>query len=138
MTIKNKNGFKIPEGYFDTLSNKVQDKILSEQNTSHSIFYRPSYWVAASIIAIVISGVGYFHFFENSKSNYKNNNIVLSDLEYYDFNMDDLYYAYNENSITDESIEELDAKSLEEYIVDEVNINDILIFEEQDYNNNQQ
>ncbi|MBD3723999.1 MAG: hypothetical protein IE891_04285 [Flavobacteriaceae bacterium] len=57
--IKIKNGFKIPDGYFENFENKIMNQIENEEPKVISIFRRKYFYVAsiAAIILLVIGGL---------------------------------------------------------------------------------
>ncbi len=53
--MKNDLPFKVPEDYFENLSDRVQEKIKIEENPNQRILQvlKPYLWMAASVVAIV-------------------------------------------------------------------------------------
>jgi flagellar basal body-associated protein FliL len=78
---KNKETFKIPEGYFENLQNKIASKTYNNNATIATKSKKHVNWItlgyAASIAAIAICGIFAFN---KSESNY---NVTASE-EYYD------------------------------------------------------
>lgn len=56
--ISHRNPFKVPDGYFDTLTDRVMASIENEAPTQHSkgliVHLRPVIWIAASILLVAI------------------------------------------------------------------------------------
>ena len=130
--LKNKNGFRVPEGYFEKSKIEIQELIKQDKSipvnkrNSFSLFYA----VAASIVLLMVSVFVFLP--SNETLNSKHTvNIELSDIDYYDINMNDLYYAYNDENIAvePESIEPKDIETIN-YIADELSIEDIILLSE--------
>lgn len=53
--MKNDQPFKVPEDYFENLSDRVQERITTEENPNKRLLQvlKPYLWMAASIISIV-------------------------------------------------------------------------------------
>lgn len=53
--MKNDQPFKVPEDYFENLSDRVQERITTEENPNKKLIQvlKPYFWMAASIIGIV-------------------------------------------------------------------------------------
>ncbi|BAX79516.1 hypothetical protein ALGA_1130 [Labilibaculum antarcticum] len=53
--MKNDQPFKVPEDYFENLSDRVQERITTEENPNKRLLQvlKPYFWMAASIIGIV-------------------------------------------------------------------------------------
>lgn len=54
--MKKDQAFKVPEDYFENLSDRIQDKIELEENPKKRVLQvlKPYIWMAASIIGIVL------------------------------------------------------------------------------------
>ena len=129
--IKHKGGFKVPEGYFEEFRNKIpeiikEDKVfVPKRNNSIKLFY----YAAASIILLMLST---FVFYPSS-NNTKHIEIQLSDIEYYDINMNDIYYAYNDENL-DFTENELNLEDTEtvNFLADELSIEDLILLNEEE------
>jgi hypothetical protein len=53
--MKNDQPFKVPEDYFENLSDRVQERITTEENPNKRLLQvlKPYFWMAASVIGIV-------------------------------------------------------------------------------------
>jgi len=129
---KNKGGFKVPEGYFEQFENKIPE-LIKEQSKNNpkktkTIAY---FYIAAASISLLILSTFVFLPTEQSNTNKGSINIELSDIDYYDINMDDIYYAYNDENIEFET-EELNSEDYEtiNYIADELSFEDLVLLSE--------
>lgn len=54
--MKNDQPFKVPEDYFENLSDRVQEKIITEENPNKRLLQvlKPYFWMAASVIGIIL------------------------------------------------------------------------------------
>lgn len=54
--MKNDQPFKVPEDYFENLSDRVQERIAMEENPNKKLLQilKPYFWMAASVIGIVL------------------------------------------------------------------------------------
>ena len=88
---------------------------------------------SVSIVLLFLLMVSVFVFLPSNKTiaNKQAVNIELSDIDYYDINMNDLYYAYNDENIEFES-ENFEAEDIEtiNYIADELSIDEIILLSE--------
>lgn len=53
--MKKDQGFKVPEGYFENLSSRIQEKVEQEERPKHEnrfLILKPYLWMAASILGI--------------------------------------------------------------------------------------
>ena len=129
--IKHKGGFKVPEGYFEDFKNKIPDLIkedktlVPQKNNSIKLVY----YAAASIILLMLSTF----VFSPSNNNVKHIEIQLSDIEYYDINMNDIYYAYNDENL-DFTENELDLEDTEtvNFLADELSVEDLILLNEEE------
>ncbi len=55
LNMKNDQPFKVPEDYFENLSDRVQEKIITEENPNKRLIQvlKPYFWMAASIVGIL-------------------------------------------------------------------------------------
>jgi len=124
--IKHKSGFTVPEGYFNDFRNKIPDLIKEDKNIKiqKKINYKLFYFAAASIILLMLST---FVFYPTT-NNQKHIEIQLSDIEYYDININDIYYAYNSENInyTDDQLNIEDAETVD-FLIDELSIEDLIL-----------
>ncbi|MDQ1769718.1 hypothetical protein GQR60_07985 [Labilibaculum sp. A4] len=53
--MKNDQPFKVPEDYFENLSDRVQEKIITEKNPNKRLIQvlKPYFWMAASVVGIL-------------------------------------------------------------------------------------
>lgn len=53
--MKNDQPFKVPDNYFENLSDRVQERITTEENPNKRLLQvlKPYFWMAASVIGIV-------------------------------------------------------------------------------------
>ena len=127
--IDHKSGFKVPEGYFCDFKNRIPDLIKDEKSIkphekkSIKLFY----FAAASIILLMLSTFVFIP--TNSKQ--KHIEIQLSDIEYYDINMNDIYYAYNDENIEflDDELNIEDTETIN-FLVDELSVEELILLNE--------
>ena len=55
LNMKNDQPFKVPEDYFENLSDRVQEKIITEENPNKRLIQvlKPYFWMAASVVGIL-------------------------------------------------------------------------------------
>ncbi len=126
MRKKTNNSFKIPDNYFEDFKQRIP-KIISDnkkeikpRSNKLSIYYA----VAASIILLIVSAITFLPILneqKNSPIQYE-----LSDAEYYDIEMDDLYFAYNEEVIPEE-VSAVEDEDMVNYLADEMDLDEILL-----------
>ena len=126
MRKKTNNSFKIPDNYFEDFKQRIP-KIISDnkkeikpRSNKLSIYYA----VAASIILLIVSAITFSPILneqKNSPIQYE-----LSDAEYYDIEMDDLYFAYNEEVIPEE-VSAVEDEDMVNYLADEMDLDEILL-----------
>ena len=122
-----KSGFKIPENYFEDFRSNISDLIIenkSERKTNHRTLI---YAIAASIVLLMVSAITFLP--EFNKGNNNSSNYQLSDTEYYDINMDDLYYAYNDDKQIVSSNTEVDNETVD-YLTEEMDLDEIIVLSE--------
>jgi hypothetical protein len=127
----NKSGFKVPENYFEEF--RASLKLEADQQTSKKKFkLRPMHYsIAASVVLVIVSVFTFMPPKQSTNTNIEHGDILLSDLEYYDIDMHDLYYAYNDELIESSSQEpEISDDVLIDYIADEIEIEDMILYEE--------
>ena len=54
-----RNPFRVPEGYFDSLTEQVMQSLPERRASAKSVFLRPVFYVAASVCALFICGAAY-------------------------------------------------------------------------------
>jgi len=123
-----RSGFKIPDNYFDDFRKNIPSIIEQREavpKRNKKLFY---FAAAASIILIAVS----VFTFLPKQSQPKDMQLLaleLSDVEYYDIDMDDLYYAYEENSeILNET--EIDQENIIDYLESESDLNELIFLSE--------
>ena len=57
--VGNQNPFRVPEGYFDGLTEQVMWSLPERRQRAKSVWMRPVFYVAASVCALLISGAAY-------------------------------------------------------------------------------
>ena len=128
---KIKTGFKVPEGFFDSFSEKVLSKIETELPNEKpkiiSIFERNKKWalsIAATLLVFITVG---YYFFNLNKT--KNENL---ELEHYivnqtDITDDDFVSLLNENDIEKIAVEyHLDQNTTDNLDLDNLNLEENL------------
>ncbi len=56
------NPFRVPEGYFEQLTQQVMSQLPKRQQKARQLRFRPWYYAAASIVLLAMMGVSvYFH-----------------------------------------------------------------------------
>ena len=83
------SGFKIPEHYFEDFRSNIPNLIKENKSVGKTNHRTLVYAIAASIVLLMVSAITFLP--ELNKENNKSSNYQLSDAEYYDINMDDLY-----------------------------------------------
>jgi len=116
----NKNGFKIPDNYFDHFPNKVMSRIKAEKKKKKTFQLSVISSIAASVLIVFLSVYTMY------KQEDKNEDCQLSEIEYFGIEMNDVYdICENTNSpIPDledtEIIDFLDNDELNyEWLIDE-------------------
>ncbi len=62
------NPFRVPEGYFEQLTQQVMNQLPERQQKSRQLRLRPWYYAAASIVILAVMGVSvYFHLEEDEQ-----------------------------------------------------------------------
>jgi len=126
MRKKTNNSFKIPDNYFEDFKQRIPQiisdnkKEIKPRSNKLSIYYA----VAASIILLIVSAITFLPILneqKNSPIQYE-----LSDAEYYDIEMDDLYFAYNDEIIPKE-ISTVEDEDMVNYLADEMDLDEILL-----------
>jgi hypothetical protein len=119
--MKNDLPFKVPEDYFENLSDRVQEKIHIEENPNQRILQvlKPYLWMTASIIAIVF--VAKIVLTNSVPTEYKisQSESIQTDTQNISINVDELNWFSDEtpDATSDELIEylsdfDLDSESL--------------------------
>ena len=124
MKENNRNGFKIPDNYFEEFKQKIPELIKAEKSNKKPNRIGVYYAVAASIILLILSSLTFLPL--NETENHNNPNYLLSDSEYYDLDMNDIYFAYNEEQEILEEINIPDDEYLN-YIADEMELDELII-----------
>lgn len=133
---KNKDiGFKVPEGYFDDFNRRIQEKIDSGNNNKpvkqKSLIARYPYAAAAVIVLLIASSYLLIPFQKEANSTQIPNTSLseISDAEYFGINMNDLYYAYNDE-IEGISLAEINEEELIDYLAEESDYNELILLTE--------
>jgi len=68
-----------------------------------------------------------------SNNNVKHIEIQLSDIEYYDINMNDFYYAYNDENLnfTENELDLEDTETVN-FLADELSVEDLILLNEEE------
>ncbi|MEO0403236.1 MAG: hypothetical protein AAF193_00045 [Bacteroidota bacterium] len=144
-SLKKENGFSMPEGSGENIMEGVMkhiktaefdvpqgtfDQLPSYQSSSKSVLVIPL-WAKVASIAAAAACIAFLVFTNTQKEEcltfaclMEQNTITESDLEYFDFEVDDLeLYIETDDSFLDDNITDED---LEEYILDaDINIDDL-------------
>lgn len=124
------SGFKTPEGYFDSFTDKVFTQLAKEEPKVISIFSRRKTWYYAAAVAVVmlLSVPIYNNFATSSEEvdavaleDYINNHTTISDDEIADLlDKEDLEKMKLDLNLEDEAVEDilLNNTDLEQYIID--------------------
>ena len=126
MNKKTKNAFKIPENYFEDFKQRIPEiinenkKEIKPRSNRLSIYYA----VAASIILLIVSAITFLPILNEQKNS--SIQYELSDAEYYDIEMDDLYFAYNDEIVPEENSEAEDEDMIN-YLADDMDLDEILL-----------
>jgi len=126
MKENNKNGFKVPEDYFKEFEQRIPEIIKKHNGIKKSKSFSIYYTIAASIILLAVSSIIFIPKFNINESNI--NPYELSDAEYFDLKVSDLYYAYNEEANAD--IVTNNNEEVENYIADEMDLDEIIMLSE--------
>ncbi len=135
--LKSDSGFRIPEGYFDTLSSRISDKIASGAKT-HSkyagliAFLRPNLALVAFFIGVAVIGYFAFHFLKENRGHVSlREESVAEYISYYYAGMND----YEFFGTADEEVNEFifgepeysnDAEIIEYLMLQEVDVHLII------------
>jgi hypothetical protein len=79
---KSNDSFKVPEGYFDSLSSRVQQKIQAQSHPKRSLLVIFKPWIAVAavlIIGLILIKVGFDHTTNQPIANLNNPNEQYSD-----------------------------------------------------------
>lgn len=100
------SGFTIPDGYFDTFSNNILEKLPKQEKKTHSIFnFRKTWYFAAAAVLILLLSVPLYYKFYN-----KIEEVDTTTLE---------NYLANQSTISeDEIVELLENEEVEKMKVD--------------------
>ncbi|MFZ6666267.1 hypothetical protein [Peijinzhouia sedimentorum] len=104
--------FEVPEGYFDDLPMRINDKIIGAAKPKPSFVFSPSVAFATSLLTIVLVAVLWFKPFTSTTD--------LSDYEQYD---DQLYWTIMTSNLSIDEFfneQELSPTILDQIIVDEI------------------
>ncbi len=121
------SGFKIPENYFEDFRSNIPNLINEKPSLGKPNHRTLFYAIAASIVLLMVSAITFLP--ELNKENNKSSNYQLSDAEYYDINMDDLYYAYNDEKESISLNTEVDNETID-YLADEMDLDEIIVLSE--------
>lgn len=122
---KIETGFNVPEGYFDSFSEKVMSQIATENSNENSkvvsLFDRNKKWILSTAASfIVFFSVGYYFFNSNKKENeeqeienYIVHDTTISDYEIVDLmNQNDIQKLTIEYQLENQSTENIDLETL--------------------------
>lgn len=128
--MKKNTGFKVPDQYFETFQDRMSELIHEpEKKTttlrSNSIYYA----IAASIVLLIVSGITFLPINKTSPNNMQTLAYALNDADFYNFEMDDLYYAYNDDVLLEEEMD-LYEEELTEYIAEEMELEELITLSE--------
>jgi hypothetical protein len=125
------SGFKLPENYFEDFRKQLRIDIEKDTPKKKTFHLSPiHYTIAASILLVIVSTFTFLPFNQNQNS-LESSDVLLSDIEYYDIDMNDIYYAYNDELILENETEtEINEDVLIEYLTEEIDINDMILYEE--------
>ncbi len=125
---KNKeSGFKIPDNYFEEFRLNIPDLIKKKKTISKTNHKTLVYAVAASIVLLMVSTITFLP--ELTRSNIQSDNYELSDAEYYEINMEDLYYAFNDDTESINTSSDLDNETIN-YMADDMDLEEIIVLSE--------
>lgn len=128
--MKKNTGFKVPDQYFETFQDRMSELIHEPENKtttlrSNSIYYA----IAASIVLLIVSGITFLPINKTSPNNMQTLAYALNDADFYNFEMDDLYYAYNDDLLLEEEMD-LYEEELTEYIAEEMELEELITLSE--------
>lgn len=124
------SGFTIPDGYFDTFSNNILEKLPKQEKKTHSIFYfrKTWYFAAAAIFILLLSVPLYYKFYNKIEEvdtttleNYLANQSTISEDEIVDLlENEEVEKMKVDFDIKNIEIEEIlkSNTNLEQYIID--------------------
>jgi len=124
--IKNKNGFKVPDGYFNNFADRMTEMVKDEQEVKTKTFsLKPILSMAAIFISVLVISWSVFAYFNQTAEQITNSDA----LAYLECNIDEisddlLYESYeDENAIYDEAyttdeIDYLEEELTEDEIID--------------------
>ncbi|GEM_PF-2314182 len=129
MNINQQNGFNTPENYFSDfraqLNQKIQlQKAVPTQQNTISRFTFGQFSVAASILVLFVSSILLMDS-PNNQMIIKKANIVLSDVDYYDIEINDLYYAFEEG-VRNTANENETGEAIEDFLSQDPDFEEIL------------
>ena len=124
--IKNKNGFKVPDGYFNNFADRMAEMVKDEQEVKTKHFsLKPILSMAAIFISVLVISWGVIAYFNNNTEQITNSDA----LAYLECNIDDisddlLYESYEEDELvsdeayTTDEIDYLEEELTEDEIID--------------------
>ena len=94
---KIKPGFKVPEGYFEQLENKIINQLPQPEVKVISIFQKKRFWIDSVAAVVIIAFSATFYFKQFQQETYTNEE----------------YLTYNTNLTTEDLIEHLSDNDIE-------------------------
>ena len=128
--MKKNTGYKVPDQYFETLQERMSELIQEPEKKTKTI--RPIsiyYAIAASVVLLIVSALTFLPLNIDSSSNTPSLAYDLNDADFYNFEMDDLYYAYNDAEFLEEELD-LYEEELADYISEEMNLDELITLSE--------
>ncbi len=119
--IKNKTGFKVPDGYFNNFADKMAEMIKEEPEPKVKTFsLKPILSMAAMFISVLIISWTVFSYFNKSSKQITNSDA----LAYLECNIDDisddlLYESYEDDIISSQTYTSDEIDYLEEELTDD-------------------
>lgn len=128
MEQEKQNGFKIPENYFEDFRRNIPELIKKEEQKRKSNQLTIFYAAAASLVLLMVSTF-VFTSNNNELKNSTNSNYLLSDTEYYDLNINDIYFAYNDDTEINTDFNYSDDEIID-IISDEIDLDEFIFLSE--------
>lgn len=128
--MKKNTGFKVPDQYFETFQQRISKQIQEPEKKKTNIGSRSIYFaIAASVVLLIVSGITFLPVNNDSTPNPYLLAYDLNDADFYNFEMDDLYYAYNDAAILEEELD-LYEEELTDYIAEEMELDELITLSE--------
>jgi len=96
-----KDGFKIPDNYFEQLPDSIMQKIAKEKKKKKIFHLSIISSVAAAILIIFVS---VYTMYPQQNTPIKLDDCQISDIEYFDIEMTDIYDVCENTTTTDKSV----------------------------------